>query len=78
MTKIVGIDKLQRKLSEARRAVNELNGDLGTVEFNPHDAASIEAAIQSVNRLGSRFNHIQNAMTAARATAERKLAASLS
>ncbi|MEN2980690.1 hypothetical protein P7L78_23590 [Tistrella bauzanensis] len=51
MTKIVGLDKLQRKLSEARRAANELNGDLGAVEFNPRDAASIEAAIQSADQL---------------------------
>lgn len=48
MFKIQGLDKLQRELDEAQRALNELNGELGTVQFDPHDPAGIEAAIQVV------------------------------
>lgn len=46
--KITGLDKLQRDLQEAQRALSELDGRLGEVSFNPHDPASIENAIQSV------------------------------
>jgi hypothetical protein len=31
--------------------LNELDGELGFVNFDPYDPASIEAAIQSVNRM---------------------------
>ncbi|MBG0841009.1 hypothetical protein [Ectopseudomonas toyotomiensis] len=48
MFKITGLDKLQRDLEEAQRALGELDGELGTINFNPHDPSSIEAAIQSV------------------------------
>lgn len=51
MFKITGLDKLHRELEEAQRALSELDGELGTVNFNPHDPASIEAAIQSVYRM---------------------------
>ena len=48
MFKFDGLDKLQKELAEAQRALGELDGELGTVNFNPHDPVSIEAAIQSV------------------------------
>lgn len=51
MLKITGLDKLQKNLKEAERALSELDGELGVVNFNPNDPASIEAAIQSVNRM---------------------------
>ncbi len=51
MLKITGLDKLQKELKEAEQALNELDGELGVVNFDPHDPASIEAAIQSVNRM---------------------------
>lgn len=51
MFKITGLDKLQRDLKEAQRALSELDGELGIVSFDPHDPASIEAAIQSVYRM---------------------------
>nr|WP_320115654.1 hypothetical protein [uncultured Desulfuromonas sp.] len=51
MLKITGLDKLQKELKEAEKALNELEGELGVVNFSPHDPASIEAAIQSVNRM---------------------------
>lgn len=50
MLKITGLDKLQKELKEAERALSELDGELGVINFDPHDPASIEAAIHSVNR----------------------------
>jgi len=51
MLKITGIDKLQKELKQAEQALSELDGELGVVKFNPHEPASIEAAIQSVNQM---------------------------
>jgi hypothetical protein len=51
MLKITGLDKLQKELKEAEQALNALDGELGVVNFDPQDPASIEAAIQSVNRM---------------------------
>lgn len=51
MLKITGFDKLEKELKEAEQALSELDGELGVVNFNPFDPASIEAAIQSVNRM---------------------------
>ncbi|MEW7002118.1 hypothetical protein M5585_27965 [Serratia ureilytica] len=51
MFKITGLDKLQKNLKDAQRALSELDGELGVVNFDPHDPASIEGAIQSVNRM---------------------------
>lgn len=51
MFKITGLDKLQWELAEAKRAMSELNGELCTVPFDPHDPSSIEAAIQSANQM---------------------------
>lgn len=51
MLKITGLDKLQKELKEAEQGLNELDGELGVVNFDPHDPASIEVAIQSVNRM---------------------------
>lgn len=45
---IKGFDKLQRELSDAQKAMSELDGDICTVSFNPDDPSSIEAAIQHV------------------------------
>ena len=46
MIKIEGLDKLQRQLSEAEKAIKDLGSESVDVSFNPHDAASIEVAIQ--------------------------------
>ncbi|HWV32424.1 MAG TPA: hypothetical protein VN038_22335, partial [Dyadobacter sp.] len=43
-----GLDKLSRELSEAQKALGSLDGNLATVKFNPHDSASIEEAIQTM------------------------------
>jgi hypothetical protein len=51
MIKITGLDKLQRGLAEVQRAMSDLDGELGTVRFDPNDPSSIEAAIQSVNHM---------------------------
>lgn len=51
MFKITGLDKLQKDLKNAEQALNELDGELGVVNFDPHDPASIEAAIQSVSQI---------------------------
>lgn len=49
MLKITGLEKLEKEIKEAEQALSELEGELGVVNFDPHDPASIEAAIQSVN-----------------------------
>jgi len=51
MFKITGLDKLSRDLEDAQKAMSEMDGELGSVSFDPHDPASIEAAIQEVERL---------------------------
>ncbi|MFK7161859.1 hypothetical protein V6U78_12515 [Marinospirillum sp. MEB164] len=51
MVGISGLDKLQKELKQAQQALNELDGELGVVNFDPNDPASIEAAIQSVIRI---------------------------
>lgn len=48
---ITGLNKLQKNLKDAERALSELDGELGVVNFDPNDPASIEGAIQSVNRM---------------------------
>jgi hypothetical protein len=57
---IKGLGELQRQISEAQQVLHSLDGDLCTVNFDPHDPASIETAIQQVatvidERVG-RFN----------------------
>lgn len=51
MFKLQGLDKLQRDLKQATEALQDMEGELGTVSFKPHDPASIEAAITEINRL---------------------------
>ena len=51
MYKISGLDQLTRQLEQAQQAFAEIDGELGTVEFNPHDPASIEAAIQQAEAM---------------------------
>ncbi|TPJ52378.1 hypothetical protein [Mesorhizobium sp. B2-6-4] len=49
--KIEGLDRLNRTFSEAQKALVEIDGEIGIVTFNPEDPASIEAAIQDVERM---------------------------
>ena len=51
MFKITGLDKISRDLEDAQKALSEMDGELGSVSFDPHDPASIEAAVQEVERL---------------------------
>lgn len=48
--KVTGFDKLQKELKDAQRALRGLDGELGVVNFNPHDPASIESAINQANQ----------------------------
>ncbi|MEH6388492.1 MAG: hypothetical protein V7772_11535 [Pseudomonas profundi] len=49
--KVTGFDKLQKELKDAQRALRELDGELGVVNFNAHDPASIESAVNQVNQI---------------------------
>lgn len=49
--KITGLEEFSRQLADAQKALEGLDGELGTVRFNPDDPASIEAAIQEVEAL---------------------------
>lgn len=51
MFKIDGLDRLQRELAEAERAIAEIDGELGAVSFDPHSPESISAAIVSAEQL---------------------------
>jgi hypothetical protein len=51
MFKISGLDELTKQLEQAQQAFEELDGDLGEVNFDPHDPASIEAAIQRAHAM---------------------------
>jgi hypothetical protein len=49
--KITGLDKAMKDLDELSKALAALDGDLGSVNFNPQEPASIEAAIQAVEEM---------------------------
>lgn len=48
---ISGLDTLSRQLADAQSALEALDGELGSVSFDPNDPASIERAIQSVGAI---------------------------
>lgn len=66
MFNIEGLDKLQHELLEAQEAFEALDGELGSVQFNPTDPASIEQAIQDVETIIDRAcaPYAQNAFVA--------------
>jgi len=49
--KVTGLNELQSELEQASQAMQQIDGDLGTVSFDPADPASIEAAISEINRI---------------------------
>ena len=49
MFKISGLDQLTKQLEQAQQAIDEIDGELGTVTFDPNDPASIDSAIQQAN-----------------------------
>lgn len=51
MFNIKGLESLQKTLAEAQAALKAVNGELGTLNFDPEDPASIEAAISESERL---------------------------
>lgn len=51
MFKITGLDQLNHDLEEAQMAMSEVDGELGSVRFDPQDPTSVEAAIHEVERL---------------------------
>ncbi|MDM0055232.1 hypothetical protein [Variovorax fucosicus] len=51
MIKITGLEQISKELTEAQAALKDLDGELGTVSFDPEDPSSIERAIQSVEVL---------------------------
>jgi hypothetical protein len=51
MIKIEGLDELTRDLEQAQQAMKEMDGELGTVNFDPEDPGSIEAAIVEVEKI---------------------------
>lgn len=48
LVKISGLDGLTKQLKEAQKALAALDGQIGTVNFDPNDPGSIEAAIRQV------------------------------
>jgi hypothetical protein len=51
MIKITGLEQLSRDLEEAKKAMSAMDSELVSVSCDPQDPASIEAAIQEVERL---------------------------
>jgi len=45
---IKGLDELSRKMKELEKAISALDGEIGSVNFDPHDPQSIELAIQKM------------------------------
>ena len=48
---IKGLDQLQKQLHQAQEALRLVEGDLGTVSFDPDDPESIEAAMRQIDAL---------------------------
>lgn len=46
-----GLDQLQKQLQKAQEALKRVEGDLGTVPFDPNDPESIEAAMRQIDSL---------------------------
>ena len=46
-----GLEKLQRQLAEAQKALENIDGGFGSVTFNPLDPGSIEAAIAQIDAM---------------------------
>lgn len=63
MFKLEGLDELQQNIEQMQRVAEELDGDLGTIPFNPEDPESIAHAIIEMERLvDERFSGSGGAM----------------
>ncbi|MDR7102850.1 hypothetical protein [Croceicoccus sp. BE223] len=47
---VKGLDELSRKMKELEKAIAALDGEIGTVNFDPNDPQSIEVAIQKMEQ----------------------------
>jgi hypothetical protein len=47
---VTGLDGLQRELADAAAALQELDGDIATVNFDPTDPTSVEAAVVQIEQ----------------------------
>lgn len=48
--RITGLDKLQRELDDASRALGALDGSIATLRFDPKDETSVDGAIQEMEQ----------------------------
>jgi hypothetical protein len=46
-----GLDDLSKKLKEFEKFISEIDGEIGTVNFDPFDAESIEQAIIKMEKM---------------------------
>jgi hypothetical protein len=51
MLKMSGFDRITKTLEEAAKAVEGIDGELGSVSFDPNDPGSIETAIAEIARI---------------------------
>jgi hypothetical protein len=49
MFKITGLDEISRTLREAAKAIEGIDGEIGSVSFDPCDPASIQAAVAEIS-----------------------------
>jgi len=47
--KITGLDAIMKKTEQMSKFASEIDGELASVNFDPNDPASIEAAMQEIN-----------------------------
>jgi hypothetical protein len=48
--KITGLDTLQKQFDDAANALQALDGELATVNYNPNDPSSVEAAVVQIEQ----------------------------
>jgi hypothetical protein len=48
--KITGLDELQKQLDDAAKALQALEGEIGTVKYNPNDPSSVETAVVQIEQ----------------------------
>ena len=51
MIKISGFEELQNELTQAQSALEQLDGELGSVSYDPNDPISIDSAICEMERI---------------------------
>lgn len=51
MFKLEGLEQVTKNLDDAAKALEQMDGEIGTVNFDPEDPASIDRAIHLVNQM---------------------------